>query len=84
MINATGIDVNKQILIFERSLLEDGESLADYEIKEESILILEFRGEFPVFVNLMTEKTLKFIVEPSTKIKNLKILIRDREGKLNF
>ena len=85
MINATGITFYKQRLTFYHdgkwTELEDGKTLADYNIEEDSILTLRLRGEYLIFVKNLTGETLQFMVEPSDTIEDLKALIQDRDGK---
>ena len=73
---------HQQNLVYARKLLQNGLTVSDYSIKEESTLFLSLRlrGEFQIFVKVLAGRMITLEARGSDTIEYVKAELQDKEG----
>ena len=77
-----GIAPENQVLTYDDKPLQDGNTLADYNIEKEKtiFMVVCFRNGIQIFVKTLTGKTINLEVQPSDTIDTVRAKIQDKEG----
>ena len=81
IMHETDILVRRQRLRFNGTELKNGKSLSDYNIKDSSILYMVYSLGFQICLKTVSGKIITLEVENVDTVKNVKEIIRDKEGK---
>ena len=77
----SGLPFKKQVLEFKNKKLEDGKTLMDYKITENSTIVLRLAGELRIYLKFLNGKTITFVIKGSEKTESLKDKIKQKERK---
>ncbi len=77
-----GIPVECQRVYYAEKELKDYRTLKEYNIQRGSTLVLtrDPLGDMPIFIKMLTGKTISLNVQPETSIKNVKVELQKRRG----
>ena len=73
-----GINIEDQELFIKRKKFEDKNTVSFYNIKNDSIITLDW--SFQIFVKTLTGKTITIDVNISNTIEDIKYKIQDKDG----
>ena len=77
-----GIPFSRQLLEYANKRLQDGRTLADYNIRSGSTLrlVLRLRGGMMVYVKTLNGNAISIVCEPTASIEDVKEKVLEKEG----